>query len=111
MSGRYLLDTNIVIAILEGENVVLASLKNVDELFLSSIVLGELYYGAFKSKRPLENTTRIAGLTDHHAIISCDHLVARKYGEIKKALASKGRPIPENDVWAGTSSFALATRP
>ena len=106
MSGRYLLDTNIVIALLEGEKVVLEALTNINELFLSSIVLGELYYGAFKSKRPLDNVARIVELTDSVAIISCDHSVAQRYGEVKNGLSNKGRPIPENDVWIAATAIS-----
>ncbi len=51
MSGRVLLDTNIVIALFAKEAVVQQRLAAADEVFTSSIVLGELYYGAHKSSR------------------------------------------------------------
>ena len=49
MNGKYLLDTNIVIAILAGETNVLERLVESDEVFVPVVVLGELYYGARKS--------------------------------------------------------------
>lgn len=49
MNGRILLDTNIVIALFAQEVTVLQRLGTVDEVFIPSIVLGELYYGAYKS--------------------------------------------------------------
>jgi predicted nucleic acid-binding protein len=48
MAGRVLLDTNVIIAFFSGEKAV--SQRFVDaEVFVSSTVLGELYYGARKS--------------------------------------------------------------
>ena len=106
MNGRCLLDTNIVIALLAGEKSVLEALSEVDEVFLSNVVLGELYYGAFKSQRSLENIARIEELAENSVVISCDEHVARKYGEIKNTLRAKGHPIPENDIWiAATAIF------
>lgn len=50
MNGSYLLDTNIVIALFADETVVKNSLAKANEVFISSITVGELYYGA---KNPL----------------------------------------------------------
>lgn len=49
MTGKFLLDTNIVIALFAKEAVVQGKLANAAEVFIPSIVLGELYYGANKS--------------------------------------------------------------
>ena len=49
MSGNYLLDTNIVIALFAGEQSVLDYFKDANEVYIPSIVIGELYYGAHKS--------------------------------------------------------------
>ncbi|MEN9316922.1 MAG: hypothetical protein RIS35_3315, partial [Pseudomonadota bacterium] len=57
MVARYLLDTNIVIAALKGH----AGVRNrleitpLDSLLLSSIVLGELEFGAEKSAQAERN--------------------------------------------------------
>ncbi|MFK7848493.1 MAG: type II toxin-antitoxin system VapC family toxin [Rhodothermales bacterium] len=105
MSGRCLLDTNIVIALLAGEKNVLEALGEVTEVFLSNVVLGELYYGAFKSQQPRDNIERIEELAENSVVISCDENVARKYGEIKNTLRAKGRPIPENDIWIAATAM------
>lgn len=49
MRGRYLLDTNIVIALFGEDAAVLQRLADAQEVFLCSIVLGELHYGARNS--------------------------------------------------------------
>lgn len=105
MNGRCLLDTNIVIALLAGEKSVLEGLHQVGEVFLSNVVLGELYYGAFKSQQSRDNIERIEELAENSVVISCDENVSRKYGEIKNALRAKGRPIPENDIWIAATAM------
>lgn len=55
MSGRYLLDTNIIIDLLADVEAVKFKLADTEEAFVPSIAIGELYYGAEKSTRPEEN--------------------------------------------------------
>ena len=51
MDGRVLLDTNIVIALLARDETVLRELGNAESVFVPVIVLGELFYGAYASRR------------------------------------------------------------
>jgi len=99
MSGRFLLDTNIAIAIFAAEPAVLQRLATVDEVFVPAIALGELYYGARKSARAEANINRIDEFAAAVAILGCDGATARHYGRIKDDLKAKGRHIPENDIW------------
>jgi tRNA(fMet)-specific endonuclease VapC len=99
MSGRNLLDTNIVIALFAQDAAVVEHLDEAEEVFIPSIVLGELYFGARKSRRVKENLARIDEFAFSNVVLGCDTETARYYGEIKNALREKGRPIPENDVW------------
>jgi len=99
MSGRYLLDTNIVIALFADESAVKDLLGEAEEVFIPSIVLGELYYGARKSRRVAENIARIDDFAARNIVLGCDTETARRYGEVKNGLWRKGRPVPENDVW------------
>ena len=99
MNGRFLLDTNIVIAIFSKDNLVIEPLKMAEEVFVPTIVLGELYYGAQKSIRVEGNLRRINEFAESCSILLCDIGTSRRYGEIKNLLRAKGRPIPENDIW------------
>lgn len=49
MAGRYLLDTNIIIAPFHGDEFVIDHINQSAEIFVPSIGIGELYYGAFNS--------------------------------------------------------------
>jgi tRNA(fMet)-specific endonuclease VapC len=105
-TGRVLLDTNILIALLEGDDTVLSNLDRVQEAFIPAIALGELFFGAAKSGRPLENIAKVQRFADGRSILSCDPGVAREYGGLKQGLRAKGRPLPENDIWiAATATY------
>jgi tRNA(fMet)-specific endonuclease VapC len=99
MSGRYLLDTNIIIALFADEVAVKNSLIQADEVFVPSIAVGELCYGAKKSERSKENLERIEELIANSTVLGCDTQTARHYGDVKNKLRLKGRPLPENDIW------------
>jgi len=99
MSGRVLLDTNIVIALFADEAPIKEHLAKIEEVFIPNVVIGELFYGAHKSARSKENIARIEDLASSSVILGCDTETARIYGEIKNALRIKGHPIPENDIW------------
>ena len=99
MSGRCLLDTNILIALFADEAVVKENLAKADEVFVSSIAIGELCFGARKSGRPAENLARIDEFAANSVVLGCDTDTARGYAQVKNALRLKGRPLPENDVW------------
>lgn len=99
MSGRFLLDTNIVIAIFAEEPILLQRLAEAEEVFVPTIVLGELYYGARKSTHAEANVAQIEEFSVTAVILGCDPVTARHYGWIKNDLRTKGRLIPENDIW------------
>lgn len=99
MSGRYLLDTNIIVALFAGETTVKDNLAKADEVFVPSIAIGELCYGAWKSGRAKENLACIDEFAASNIVIGCNTEIARQYGTIKNALRIKGHPIPENDIW------------
>jgi tRNA(fMet)-specific endonuclease VapC len=104
LSGKFLLDTNIVIALMQGDESVLANLDRASEVFVSSIVLGELLFGAAKSGRPVENVAKIERFAAGRSVLSCDLQVAREYGRLKHDLRRKGKPLPENDIWIAATA-------
>ena len=99
MSGKTLLDTTVVIALFSQDPAAQTRLSQADEVFVPSIVLGELYYGARKSTRIEENLARIDEFAANNAVLVCNLETARRYGLVKRRLQEKGRPLPENDIW------------
>jgi tRNA(fMet)-specific endonuclease VapC len=99
MSGRYLLDTSVIIGLLADDVQIKDNLARADQVFVPSIAVGELYYGAFKSRHVAQNLAQIDELAAGDVVLGCGGSTAREYGEIKNRLRAKGRPIPENDIW------------
>ena len=99
MSGSFVLDTYIIIALFKEDGAVLEHLKAADELFVPAVVLGELRYGARKSEQVQANLDRIRGFEAVVSILPVNATTAEHYGIVKEALRTKGRPLPENDIW------------
>ncbi len=72
MNGKYLLDTNIVIALFADDKAVKDNLAKADEVFVPSIVIGELCFGAWKSARAKENLERIDEFVASSIVLGCD---------------------------------------
>ena len=104
MSGSFLIDSNIVIALFSGEPKIKERVAAADEVFISVTVLGELYFGARNSARPDQNIARIEEFAEQTTVLACDEDTAREYGIIKAELKKKGRPIPDNDIWIAASA-------
>jgi len=105
LNGRLLLDTNAVIALFRDDPSAKGKLKDADEVFLPSIVLGELLYGALRSGRKEANAARCRRFAAANTVLSCDAGTAEEYALIENGLRVRGTPIPDNDVWI--SALAL----
>lgn len=99
MAGRRLLDTNAVIAFFRRDRAIHARMEQLDECFMSTIVVGELLYGALHSSRATENIARVESFAMSVTVLPCDLQSAAEYGRIKHELRLNGTPIPENDIW------------
>lgn len=99
MNGRYLLDTNIVIAVFANDERVGQALNEASELYVPVVVLGELDYGARKSSKVQQNLSRIQEFADTATVLGISKATAHRYGQVKDRLRIQGTPIPENDIW------------
>ena len=99
MNGKdCLLDTSIVIALFANESSITEKIKSFSgNIFIPSIVLGELFYGAEQSTRKEDNRKKIEELAEASLVLECDTDTARLYGKVKSKL-------PENDIWIAALS-------
>ncbi len=104
MPGKFILDTNIIIALFGKQEQVVAKVLRASEIIVPAIVLGELYYGARKSARTEENLERLDKFALNAGILAVDMDTAKEYGQIKNELRANGTPIPENDIWIAALS-------
>ncbi|MYB35265.1 MAG: type II toxin-antitoxin system VapC family toxin [Gammaproteobacteria bacterium] len=95
---KFLLDTNTVIHIIAGHRGLISHLSShvPSDFAISSVVMFELYFGAFNSKRISENLARIDALQIE--ILSLSAIDAKVAGSIRADLKSKGTPIGAYDL-------------
>ena len=114
MNGNYLLDTNILIALLSRDPALRWVLRHNIRYFVPSISVGELFYGAYNSSRISANLQTISELLARLPVVQCGAETADYYGQIKTALRKRGKPIPQNDIWiaalARENQLTLLTR-
>ncbi len=101
---NYLLDTNACIAIINDRPgaVRLRLLKALDDgaqVWSSSVVAFELWYGVAKSSRSNTNTQRLSAfLAGPVGVIAFDEEDARVAGALRATLEAAGRPIGAYDL-------------
>ena len=102
-----LLDTNIVVAFLNGDNSILIRIKDeIDRIALSSLVVAELDYGAKVSQRAKDNLEKLYQFVDVVQIVPFDIESAKIFGSIKNKLRSIGKPTGEVDVLIAATAMA-----
>ena len=103
---KLVLDTNIYTDYAQGlPDVVEMMAIHGTQLFIPSVVLGELHYGFMKGSKKQLNERKLHQFITHlHVnIIDVNDEVARKYATIMLSLIKKGTKIPINDVWIAAS--------
>ena len=98
---KYLLDTNICVYAINNRhpkltNKLLTILP--DEIAVSSITLGELEYGAAKSKWGERTRQTLYAFLSNYTILPFDNADAICFGNLRAALALTGTPIGAYDV-------------
>ena len=99
---KLVLDTNVYCDYAEGiPNTVDFIAIHGDEIFLPSIVIGELIYGFMKGSRQKFNERKLQEFLKilHVETIDINQNVSRKYALIYLSLVKKGKKIPIDDVW------------
>ena len=99
---KLVIDTNIYSDYAEGlQEVVDILAAHGENIFIPSVVLGELYYGFLKGSKQEYNEEKLQELIDRLqiGIIDVNRDVARKCSLIFRSLQKKGSKIPINDVW------------
>jgi len=92
----YLLDTNICIAIIQGNSSAVAQFQQkYQECYLSMLVLGELYKGVYCSSRIEQNLLVLNQFATQLPKVNFDENAAREFGAIQGELRQIGRQ-PDN---------------
>lgn len=105
---RYLLDTNIAIALLKENPIVLQHVRRVGQssLILCAPVEAELWYGVAKSAQQERNRARLLTLLEWLPNLAFAGLATQKFGEIRALLSSQGTPIGPYDLQIAAIAIA-----
>lgn len=95
----YLLDTNICIAIIQGNTSAIAHFQQkYQDCYLVTLVLGELYKGVYCSSRVQQNLLIVEQFANQLPKINFDENAAIEFGKIQGELRQIGRPTGQIDA-------------
>ncbi len=80
-----------------------------EQIYLPSVVMGELHFGFMKGRRRRFNEKKLKQFIDllNVEVINVNTDVARKYAIIYLFLQKIGKKIPINDVWIAASCMEV----
>jgi tRNA(fMet)-specific endonuclease VapC len=106
----YLLDTNTCVQFLRhgAGSPVAARLAavNPSDVVLCSVVVGELLYGALRSRDVAKNLADVRAFADGFRSLVFDDSAAEQYATARADLAAKGMPIGPNDLMIAAIALA-----
>lgn len=106
---RFLLDTNILIALTRERPGLAERLSGYSSssIILSSVVVAEIEYGIAKSARPEHNRRVFDLLLAHFNILPFDANAAQHYGPIRATLERQGKLIGPYDLMIAAHAIAV----
>lgn len=107
---KYMLDSNICIYIMKNdpEKVAVSFKKfHAGDIAVSSIVLSELVFGAYKSKQLQNNLIALKEFMEPINILSYNESAAYCYGELRASLEKNGTPIGALDTLIAAHALSI----
>lgn len=107
----YLFDTDVLTNVLKPNpsQRLFARLKDLPrkDQFTTTITIGEIVYGAFKSKRPEFHLERLETLLlPRVTVLPFAHKAAYEYGKLRAALETRGMPLAQADLQIAAIAIA-----
>ncbi len=106
---RYMFDTDFCIRLIKAPPPTLAGRfeREAERICISSVTLGELYYGAEKSQRRVANLSAIADFSARLAVLDFDARAAEHFGDLRAELTRGGTPIGPYDTMIAAHARSL----
>ena len=106
------LDTNAYSSLRRGNERLLGLLNECDEILMPAATYAELTYGFLRGGKLNENELRLNSFLeeDHVSFQPVTQSISERWGYVKAALARKGTPIPENDIWIAATALETGAR-
>lgn len=90
----------------------IACIDEAEAVYISSIVMGELFAGFSLGKHEKENRDSLFRFLDlpEIEVVNVDPTIADRYGLLVKTLRKQRTPIPSNDIWIAATAFETGSR-
>ncbi len=97
---KYMLDTNIVIYVMKKRPLYMKDIfeRHQGQMCISTVTLGELIFGAERSRKVEQNLSVIEGFIALVDVLEFDSKAAWHFGNIRSTLYKKGQPIGPYDM-------------
>jgi len=109
---KILLDTNAYSEFMTGNTKVLDYIVEAEEIYVSTVMIGELFAGFHGGSKFIENREYFKKFCKKDGIIIKNVTIetAEIFGEIKSELRSKGKMIPLNDIWIAAHTIETGSK-
>lgn len=109
MSIKYLLDTNIISALMRDPSGIIGKRVDIepdDAIATSLVVAGELRFGAVRVGNAAFSA-RIERVLQLFPVLPLETPTDQAYGKIRAHLEQSGKPIGRNDLWIAAHALSL----
>ncbi|MEW5741442.1 MAG: type II toxin-antitoxin system VapC family toxin [Myxococcota bacterium] len=112
---RWMLDTDTCIALVNQQRGFLRVVDHLDrierqQVLISAVTAGELYFGVARSARPDANLASLNRFLAEFEVAPFDEDAARTYGQVRGRLADAGTPIGPLDTMIAGHALSLRAR-
>ncbi len=106
-----LLDTDVCIEILRGNQTVIEKRQKYNEnVAISFMTIAELYYGAERSTARIKNLGIVDEFILSIEVINTDLHILKKFGELKSSLHKKSILLPDADILIASTALINCTK-
>lgn len=104
---RLLVDTSAYSGFMRGHPEIKVAIQEADEIYVNSIVLGELGAGFIKGLSRRKNEAELKRFLGSPRVnlVDVTENTAERYAVILNSLWQAGTPIPTNDIWIAASAM------
>jgi tRNA(fMet)-specific endonuclease VapC len=109
---KIVLDTNAYSGFMNGNEVVLNYIVEAEIVYISTIMLGELFAGFRGGKKYSTNVEELRAFLSKDGIKIMDVTIETSeiFGEIKSKLSKKGKMVPLNDIWIAAHAIEIGAK-
>ncbi len=103
----YIIDTDVAIEYLRGNSEVVEKIERLQDLYITTVTIAELYYGAYASKNPNTHFEGLANFFEKVGFLTLDIGSSRMFGKLKSRLKRAGNMIGSFDLLIAAIALLL----